>query len=591
MTSKTWVPGTVIDSPWLQDVNDITYGLPSNATGKGASLVAVQDAANWFSAVVTKTVESVLGFVGGWLWGRDVNIFQYLSVAQISDVKAYTYSVDCSAAVQAALEAAFSSGRNCFAPAGGYLVSSGFYIPSLSNGVTDERNKGFTFYGQGNGVPFTTAGTKPTGGTCFWRSGANAPTVMTETGTTVGTNGQLTVKGMRFDGNCTTAPVILIQTGTYQNVWEDVTAYQQGDGDGWSITYAAATEFKRCLGYNKHLFAPPGTTRTGTGFKYINNHSSGLVTFDLCSTRGWLQGYELNGSSGGSTIISTTLTRSECSLVSNGVLVKGANKCVLDTVYVEGGDGGIGIDNQGDGTSINRCFVFPGFLTAIKDTLTSNYGSSITENVISLGATVNAVGIDVVSSSAFGGNSKNVENNAVLFTDGTIGVTGIRVAGTDPRISVSKNHFSPRAAWTGAGSNKLVDNSTNGVQGIISKSTGSREVTVVSRGAMFLQQSATILSATDVSGNTLTLPDECSFFVFTPAGAVNINTVIGSVTPGRVITFRLTNNLVTFTNSAFIKMPAGAAFTGGANGGLVSGILDRSGANNIFYVQSAVQFP
>lgn len=27
MTSKTWIPGTVIDSPWLQDVNNLRYGL------------------------------------------------------------------------------------------------------------------------------------------------------------------------------------------------------------------------------------------------------------------------------------------------------------------------------------------------------------------------------------------------------------------------------------------------------------------------------------------------------------------------------------------------------------------------------------
>lgn len=32
MTSKTWVAGTVIDSPWLQDVNDNTYNLVANAT-------------------------------------------------------------------------------------------------------------------------------------------------------------------------------------------------------------------------------------------------------------------------------------------------------------------------------------------------------------------------------------------------------------------------------------------------------------------------------------------------------------------------------------------------------------------------------
>lgn len=39
MTSKTWAAGTVIDSAWLQDVDDTVYGLPSSEAGKGASLV------------------------------------------------------------------------------------------------------------------------------------------------------------------------------------------------------------------------------------------------------------------------------------------------------------------------------------------------------------------------------------------------------------------------------------------------------------------------------------------------------------------------------------------------------------------------
>lgn len=42
MTSKTWVPGTVIDSPWLQDVNNLTYRLPdSSNVAYGDAMVAV----------------------------------------------------------------------------------------------------------------------------------------------------------------------------------------------------------------------------------------------------------------------------------------------------------------------------------------------------------------------------------------------------------------------------------------------------------------------------------------------------------------------------------------------------------------------
>lgn len=43
MTSKTWQPGTVIDSPWLQDVNDLTYGIgDASDVTKGDADVAVK---------------------------------------------------------------------------------------------------------------------------------------------------------------------------------------------------------------------------------------------------------------------------------------------------------------------------------------------------------------------------------------------------------------------------------------------------------------------------------------------------------------------------------------------------------------------
>jgi len=63
MASKTWVAGTVIDSPWLQDVNDITYNLPLTTTGKGASLVGTEDSGGWFTGV-NKTVEAMLQWLG-----------------------------------------------------------------------------------------------------------------------------------------------------------------------------------------------------------------------------------------------------------------------------------------------------------------------------------------------------------------------------------------------------------------------------------------------------------------------------------------------------------------------------------------------
>jgi len=72
MTSKTWAAGTVIDHSWLQDVNDIAYGLPSNVVGKGASLVALQDVAGNFP---TDNVEAALATIVARSYG--VNVLKY----------------------------------------------------------------------------------------------------------------------------------------------------------------------------------------------------------------------------------------------------------------------------------------------------------------------------------------------------------------------------------------------------------------------------------------------------------------------------------------------------------------------------------
>lgn len=57
MTSKTWVAGTVIDSSWLQDVNDLTYNLPNNiVSSKGAGLIPINQ-------TLTYSNQSSLGFM------------------------------------------------------------------------------------------------------------------------------------------------------------------------------------------------------------------------------------------------------------------------------------------------------------------------------------------------------------------------------------------------------------------------------------------------------------------------------------------------------------------------------------------------
>jgi len=54
---------TPIHADWLNDTNEITYGIKSTSAGKGATLVGSQDAGGWFGGV-TKTVEAMLQWLG-----------------------------------------------------------------------------------------------------------------------------------------------------------------------------------------------------------------------------------------------------------------------------------------------------------------------------------------------------------------------------------------------------------------------------------------------------------------------------------------------------------------------------------------------
>lgn len=556
----------------------LSANLASTATGKGASLSGVEDAKLWFSAVVTKTTETVLGWIGSWLWGRDYNVFQYLSVSEIASVKAYNFAVDVTASVQAAMDASYAAKRNLFAPAGGYLVT-GLVTPGLVNGAgTDDRDKGWTMYGQGFGEPFVTLNT---GGTVF-KSVTNAPVLQDQVGTASTSNGTQHFHDMRFDGTSSTSPVVKFQSMYGQSSFHHCVIYQRGAGDGFWTGWGATIEVHNVYAINS-TFASSGlgAARTGVGFTWAPTADNGLVSFRKCTARGWHDGYIIGGGAGNG--YNASILFCECSKVFNGVTLTNSRKAVLDGVYMEGGDGGIAVIDNGYYTTIRDCLIFPGFAKGIDATNTTMVGTDIHGNIISLGNVASSIGIDIASSAAFGGYNKNAVNNIIVYTAGTAGVIGIKVSGTDPRITLVGNAFDPRSPWTGAGSVKISDTSSNGVQGLIQKETGNREIIALSRVSVYWQQSATVLTEANVSGGVLTLPDECSYYVMTPTVATTINSIAGSTNTARELIIRTTNANATFVDTAQNVL---AGSTNYAQTGILRGVLERVGGNNFFYETS-----
>lgn len=572
----TWTSGTTITfttaPPAGTDNILVRYmqGLPQGAADAAATTVA--DVAGWFSAVTTKMVESVLGWIGSWLWGRDDNVFQYLSVSEIASVKAYNFAVDVTASVQNAINTAHANNRSLFAPAGGYSVT-GLYLPGRVSGPTDDRGKAFRLYGQGTGEAFVVSSPR---GTVF-RSVTDAPVLQDYLDTDPSSNGSVELDHIRFDGTSTT-PVVLLQSFFGMAYMHDCVVYQRGTGDGVKITAGATGTVERVYSMNKDWATfSLGASRVGIGFNVPVTADQGLLKISKCTSRGWLTGYSITANGG--TPISYAIEHCECSVVRNGVILTGTNKAVVEKCYMEGGDGGVAITNDGSYSTIKDNLIFAGFATGIKDTLTTNKGSLIEGNIVSLDNVVNSIGIDVTSSAAFGGWNKNVVNNFIAYTLGTNGVNGIKLSGTDPRVNIMGNAFDPKTAWTGTSTLKINDTSSNGSYGITTKTNGNYEFQHLSKGSLSLFRDGAALTESNVAANNMTLPDG-SYFVVTATIATTVQRFTAGTEQGRIVIFRTTNANTTFTDTAYNQLAGGVSFTGP---GTITFFIDYTGGANYAY--------
>lgn len=504
---------------------------------------------------------------------QTVSVFRYMTTAQITAVQSYAFTLDVTTAVQAAIDSAWTLKADLFVPSGGYLVT-GLTLPGTYP-TLDQRDRALRFYGQGYGNPFSTLNSA---GTVF-KSVTDAAILSDRALAAPNAHGTYEIDHIRFDGTSTT-PVVLINGLYGTSSIHNCVFYQRGVGDGLKVIYSATSHIYENYSINRDFVtAVLGVARVGIGFNFPLSYDSGLTTFSKNSSRGWLTGYMIGGGAGAP--YSTMIDNCEASTVYNGaILAANTNKAVIDTMYLEGGDGGIGIQNLGSYNTIENCITYPGFMTGIEDTSTSNFGSVIENNTVSLGDVVNSIGINVASSAAFGGNAKNVTQNSVVYTAGTAGVNGIRINGTDPRLNCFGNAFNPRAAWTGAGTLKINDLSTNGVYGLVGKETGDIEIITMSRGGYTLHQGASALTQADVAANILTIPDAGNYFIVSATGAATVTKIAAGVTNGRPVTFRTTTANMSFTDSAFIETAAGAVFTGP---GMIEFMIERVGADNYAY--------
>lgn len=499
-----------------------------------------------------------------------VNVFDYMTDAQIASVQAYTFNTNVTAAMQSAIDAAWAGKNDVFIPSGGYLVT-GITLPGTYP-TLDQRDRPIRIYGQGYGNPYSTSNTSGT----VIKSVTNAPIFSDRVTGSANGQGTYQIDHIRLDGTSTT-PVVLFNGFYGTSTFSDCVIYQRGTGGGLKMLYAAGALIFNVFAYNSEFVTYGlGAARTGIGFDFPQAFDAGLVSFTKCSARGFLTAFSIG--TGAAVAYNTQLSECEASVVYNGFIFGvGARGSMILDCYLEGGEGGIGIQNLGNYNTFKHNLIFAGFATGIQDTSTSNIGSNIEGNSIGLGDVVNAIGIDIQSSAAFGGYGKNVIGNTLVYTAGTAGVNGIKVSGTDPRINLIGNAFDPRNSWTGANTVKINDASTSGVYGITMKDNADIEIPTLSRGAISFQEGRSVLTQANVAASILTIPDAGSYFVVTATGAATVLRFSSGTTSGRFVMFRTTNANMTFSNSGYISTAGAASFTGP---GTITFLIDRAGADN-----------
>lgn len=486
----------------------------------------------------------------------DVNVKWFLTQAQEADVNAYTFSINVQGPVQTAIDWGHKHRHHIHAPAGGYLVNS-LVLPGLVDGAgIDERSESCRFYGIGYGEAFVIA---PTGGTAF-KSNANAPVLTDILGTAQSSNGTWHVDNMRFDGNTSDA-VVKFASFYGQSSFHHCVIYQRGTGDGfvtgWGATVNVHSNYALNAGW---IVAGLGNARTGHGFRYAPTADNGLVTFYKCTSRGFLWGYRMGGAAGAA--YSPSVDECECSYVTNGVWLEGTAKAKVTRSYFEGADGGIGIKNDGDYSTISDNLIFPGFLVLIDDSNPAKKGTNIEANTLSLGAVEGAIGIDMVSSAAFGGYNKNAPRNSFTHTPGTAGQAGIRLRGTQPRVDLTGNSFDPRGEWTGAGTSKIRDESTDGIFGPVMMELDDYEA--VRHSAVMLSLYGQTLGDSAAAGSVLTVPHGNDFEIdFSAPRSINQIASTANTQNGVVdVTFEALSANVTFASSGLLKLDNAASFVG-----------------------------
>lgn len=476
----------------------------------------------------------------------------------VGDVRRYgavgNGSTDDTSAIQTAINVCWVSSDTVTLPQGVFSVTGLTLTVPPAN-----RDRVLRMRGAGYGEPFALT---QSAGTVIKRT-TDGPVLSCESSGTAGqSTGTIDIEGIYFDGDSSTA-VVYLEAFYGLSRFRHNAIYQRGTGNGLQIDYGATYEVEHNYVINGDFVTfSLFSARTGIGIYLRSQVDAGLAKVRGNTSRGFLTAYKI-GDASAHYMYSALIEANEASVVYNGFhLTSDCRSAIVKGNYLEGGEGGIGILDEGDYNRTLGNFVFSGFATGI-DLTASTKGNVCRDNVIAAASVANSKLIKVSDS----GSGKVVSNNHLSFggSGGSVaGVVGITISGTAPVLDMSGNTFDPSGAWTGgAGTAKISDTSTSGgVIGLsITEDTSGYAFPLLSRGVISFGEGPTLADAA-VTTNTLAF-GAGGYFVVTCTSPQTITALSGPSLPDcRVVTFRTTNSNATFTDATNLQTAGGATFSG-----------------------------
>lgn len=524
---------------------------------QGRVVFSVLDAtslSNLQSSLASSSGSSLVGFLQAGANAQPRTVQSKLrDVVSVKDFGAVGNGIaDDTLAMQAAADYAWNNGKQLFIPAGTYKAK--LTLPPA--GTTEPRGDAFIMQGEGAGSVFL-GGSPYIKGTTIVSPDTSPALNLTNVLTPSDAGPQLHIRDIRFEATSTN-PVVQFATWNDFCEMRNCEVRQEGTGGGINMIRAYGGTIRDTHIANGNLV---GTgSYTGTGISVGTPYSGALLTFQKVSVRGFNTGFSL-GSGGVTYILNTTLQQCECAWNNYGIIIAaGMRKTVINECYFEEVQT-VGIQDEGDGTTISNCMMFEGCATQIKADYDTR-GNVYFGNYIQLGGP-NETGIAVKSTGDSTGYSKTIRDNFIYFLNsgGSVaGVVGIAITGTNPTLQIEGNVFRPRREWIGgAGTKKISDLSTGYNTGVTPLTDSLVEVPYYSNVSIGFVPSQTVLTQANVSSGVLTLTAP-AWHEITATASVNITQINDGNKNNRVVV--LTNNN---TNATFVKgtyMILASNFTG-----------------------------